>query len=112
MPRSTAKFRVDKSARGPSVQPATPQAEEVEDIVPGRLTKTQWTDLSIQEDADDTVGEIMEELLSKVMEGCFEVYIKNQVNVETILPSYSTQLVITHTTCTVYVINLFCLLCS
>ncbi|XP_034548591.1 uncharacterized protein LOC117819383 [Notolabrus celidotus] len=86
MPRSAAKIQVDKRGRRSSAQVTTPSAEdgevevevEVKDSVPGRLTKTQWTD-QFQEDPCDLVGEIMEELLSKVMEGCFNVDLKRQL---------------------------------
>ncbi|CAJ1068521.1 uncharacterized protein LOC117819383 [Xyrichtys novacula] len=81
MQRSAAKTQADKRRRGSSAQATTPPEEsvEVEDIVPGCLTKTQWTDLLLREDSDDIVGEIMEELLSKVLDSCFKVYIKRQV---------------------------------
>lgn len=75
MPRSATKSQADKRNRS-SVR-VTPLPTQ-DDIIPGRLTRAQWTDM-LMEDADETVGEIMEELMTKVMEGCLKVYIERQV---------------------------------
>ncbi|TKS78851.1 hypothetical protein D9C73_012322 [Collichthys lucidus] len=85
MPRSAAKSRADKTRRRSLVPVAAPPTQELEEeyIIPGRFTKTQWMDMLIQEEADEAVGEIMDELMSRVMEGCLKVHIERQ------LPAYT-----------------------
>ncbi|XP_031592045.1 uncharacterized protein C2orf81 homolog isoform X1 [Oreochromis aureus] len=85
MPRSATKLQTDKRRCRSSVQVISPAAQEQkgEDIIPGRLTRTQWTDMLLQEDADEAVGEILDELLRKVMKGCLDVYTESQ------LPTFS-----------------------
>ncbi|XP_068422999.1 uncharacterized protein C2orf81 homolog [Clinocottus analis] len=83
MPRSAAKSRTEKRNRKLSAHMTPPPTQELEvdDITPGRLTQGQWTDMLMEhaDETDDTVGEIMEELMGKVMEGCFKVHIEKQI---------------------------------
>lgn len=81
MPRSGAMSQADRRGRKSSVQLSPPpmQDQEAQDIIPGRLTQAQWNNMLIQEEADETVGEIMKELMSMVMDGCLMVYVKRQV---------------------------------
>lgn len=84
MSRSSAKSQA--GGRRSSVRVTTPQNQqdlEVEDIIPGCLTRAQWADMIIQEDAEEAVGEIMADLLCHVMEGCFKVHLERQVKQKT-----------------------------
>ncbi|KAE8292304.1 putative protein C2orf81-like protein [Larimichthys crocea] len=85
MPRSAAKSRADKTKRRSPVPVVAPPTQELEEeyIISGRFTKTQWMDMLNQEEADEAVGEIMDELMSRVMEGCLKVHIERQ------LPAYT-----------------------
>ncbi|KAJ3604108.1 hypothetical protein NHX12_028849 [Muraenolepis orangiensis] len=82
MSRSATKSRAGTRAHGASVQVASPQSPlkeppvEVE-VVPG-LTLTQWDDMLRVEETDDVVGEIMEELMERVMDGCLKSYVEKQ----------------------------------
>ncbi|XP_032372374.1 uncharacterized protein C2orf81 homolog [Etheostoma spectabile] len=81
MPRSAAKSQAEKQRPKSSVPVNTPPMPDlkVEDIIPGRLTQAQWTDMLIREDADEAVPVIMEDVLSKVMERCLELKIERQL---------------------------------
>nr|XP_057926599.1 uncharacterized protein C2orf81 homolog [Doryrhamphus excisus]XP_057926600.1 uncharacterized protein C2orf81 homolog [Doryrhamphus excisus]XP_057926601.1 uncharacterized protein C2orf81 homolog [Doryrhamphus excisus]XP_057926602.1 uncharacterized protein C2orf81 homolog [Doryrhamphus excisus] len=79
MSRSAAKAQADKSKAPPRVTPPPPLEPEEEDIIPGCLTQSQWMDMLIQEEAEDVVGEIMAELMTAVMEGCYNVHIERQL---------------------------------
>lgn len=86
MPRSATKVQTDKHRRRSSVQVISPAAQEQkgEDIIPGHSTRTQWTNMLLQEDADEAVGEILDELLRKVMKGCLDVYTESQVKLRSL----------------------------
>ncbi|KAM3611690.1 uncharacterized protein V6R79_022641 [Siganus canaliculatus] len=55
------------------------QEVKEEDIISGCLSRAQWMDMLIQEEADETVGEILEEVLSNIMELCFNLDIERQL---------------------------------
>lgn len=80
-PRSATKSQADKKGRKSSAQVATPQPQDAdeEDTISGRFTRSQWSDMLSQEDSDEIVGEITQELMTKVMKGTLNAYIEKQV---------------------------------
>uniref|UniRef100_A0A493T0M4 Uncharacterized protein n=1 Tax=Anas platyrhynchos platyrhynchos TaxID=8840 RepID=A0A493T0M4_ANAPP len=69
--RSLAQLRGDKSR--PSTATAGPT-----DIVPGRLSEAQWLALLAAEEGDGDVGDVLAELLGRVLEECFQLYLARQ----------------------------------
>ncbi|KAE8628447.1 hypothetical protein XENTR_v10000020 [Xenopus tropicalis] len=70
-----SKSRAEKSRTAA----AAPHPQVSVEIVPGRFTEDDWTSLLVQEDGEEVVGEIVESLLSVVMEKCFNIYLSRQV---------------------------------
>nr|XP_049618456.1 uncharacterized protein C2orf81 homolog [Syngnathus scovelli] len=80
MSRSTSKAQADKGKTPARISPPPSQDPEEEDIIPGCLTQSQWMEMLAQEEADDVIGEIMADLMTNVMEGCYNVHIKRQLS--------------------------------
>ncbi|XP_034451422.1 uncharacterized protein C2orf81 homolog [Hippoglossus hippoglossus] len=78
MPRCAAKSKAGKSKRMPSV-PVTPAPTQELETTPCRLTHTQLNNILIKEERDEIVRDIMDELTSKVMDGCLKVYVERQL---------------------------------
>ncbi|KAE8628449.1 hypothetical protein XENTR_v10000020 [Xenopus tropicalis] len=72
-----SKSRAEKSRTAA----AAPHPQVSVEIVPGRFTEDDWTSLLVQEDGEEVVGEIVESLLSVVMEKCFNIYLSRQAAV-------------------------------
>lgn len=70
---ATSKSRGEKS-RPPTI--ATVRA----DIVPGRLPEAEWLSLLRAEQRDEDVGDILAELLGRVMDECSKAYAAQQVS--------------------------------
>ncbi|XP_068129940.1 uncharacterized protein C2orf81 homolog [Hyperolius riggenbachi] len=76
MPRAQAsKSRADKS-RTVIVAPI-PQVTV--DIIPGRFTEDDWATMVNTEDGEEVVGDIVDSLISRVMEECYKVYLERQL---------------------------------
>nr|XP_060635471.1 uncharacterized protein C2orf81 homolog [Anolis sagrei ordinatus] len=66
-----AKSRAERS-RPPTVP--VPQVE----IVPGRLSESDWVSMLSFEEAEDSVGDLLSVMLDQVMEECYKVYLQRQ----------------------------------
>lgn len=80
MSRAASKSRADKG-RGPATPapPPTTHSQDVVDIIPGRLTQSFWMTMIGQEEGEEVVRDILDDLMTHVMEKCKEVYLKQQV---------------------------------
>lgn len=78
MSRNTSKARAEKVTLAPPPPPT--QAEDEQDSVdPGCLTKSEFLTMMAQEEGEEIVSDILNELMTHVMEKCYDVYIKKQV---------------------------------
>ncbi|XP_017307686.1 uncharacterized protein C2orf81 homolog [Ictalurus punctatus] len=78
MSRNTSKNQAEKVT---SAKPPPPtQAEDVEDSVDlGCLTKSEFLTMIAHEEGEEIVSDILDELMTNVMEKCYEVYLKKQI---------------------------------
>ncbi|XP_035248093.1 uncharacterized protein LOC118213330 isoform X1 [Anguilla anguilla] len=83
MSRSASKVRAEKSRAAPApVLPPPPSPTHHVDrasIVPGHLTKSEWMDMVEQEEGEEVVAELLDELMCRVMEKCYQVYLQRQL---------------------------------
>uniref|UniRef100_A0A8C7W758 Uncharacterized protein n=1 Tax=Oncorhynchus mykiss TaxID=8022 RepID=A0A8C7W758_ONCMY len=52
---------------------------DVVDIVPGRLTESNWVSMLVQEEGEEVVVEVLYEFMNHIMEKCYTVYLQRQV---------------------------------
>ncbi|KAM8932086.1 uncharacterized protein C2orf81 homolog isoform 1-T1 [Lycaon pictus] len=64
-------------SKAEKVRPPTVQVPQV-DIVPGRLTEAEWMALMALQEGEDVVGDILADLLARVMDSAFKVYLTQQ----------------------------------
>ncbi|KAM6180314.1 LOW QUALITY PROTEIN: uncharacterized protein C2orf81 homolog [Erethizon dorsatum] len=69
--RGATRSKVEK------VRPPTVPVPQV-DIVPGRLSEAEWIALMALEEGEDVVGDILANLLARVMDSAFQVYLTQQ----------------------------------
>ncbi|XP_045405858.1 uncharacterized protein C2orf81 homolog [Lemur catta] len=69
--RGVTRSKAEK-ARPPTV--SVPQV----DIVPGRLSEAEWMALMALEEGEEVVGDILADLLARVMDSAFKVYLTQQ----------------------------------
>ncbi|KAK3538547.1 hypothetical protein QTP86_006712 [Hemibagrus guttatus] len=80
MSRNTSKPRGEKGRVTSAQPPPSTQAEDVEDSVdPGFLAKSEFLTMIAQEEGEEIVADILDELMTHVLEKCYEVYLKKQI---------------------------------
>nr|XP_020751518.1 uncharacterized protein C2orf81 homolog isoform X1 [Odocoileus virginianus texanus] len=75
-PRQVRDRGVTRS-KAEKVRPPTVPVPQV-DIVPGRLTEAEWIAFTALEEGEDVVGDILADLVARVMESAFKVYLTQQ----------------------------------
>ena len=68
-------------SKAEKVRPPTVPVPQV-DIVPGRLTEAEWIAFTALEEGEDVVGDILADLVARVMESAFKVYLTQQVGLD------------------------------
>uniref|UniRef100_A0A4X2LMD6 Uncharacterized protein n=1 Tax=Vombatus ursinus TaxID=29139 RepID=A0A4X2LMD6_VOMUR len=69
--------RGQSRAKAEKVRPPTVPVPQIE-IVPGRLNESEWISLMGIEEGEDVVGDVLAELLARVMDAAFKVYLTQQ----------------------------------
>ncbi|XP_017524218.1 uncharacterized protein C2orf81 homolog isoform X1 [Manis javanica] len=64
-------------SKAEKARPPTVPVQQV-DIVPGWLTEAEWMALTAVEEGEDVVGDILADLLARVMDSAFKVYLTQQ----------------------------------
>ncbi|XP_007496974.1 uncharacterized protein C2orf81 homolog isoform X2 [Monodelphis domestica] len=75
--KKTARDRGQTRTKAEKVRPPTVPVPQVE-IVPGRLNEAEWIALVSIEEGEDVVGDILAELLARVMDAAFKIYLTQQ----------------------------------
>lgn len=78
-------------SKAEKARPPTQPVPQV-DIVPGRLNEAEWIAFMSLEEGEDVVGDILADLMTRVMECAFKVYLTQQVGLDLGLPDLSSTL--------------------
>ncbi|XP_053445078.1 uncharacterized protein C2orf81 homolog isoform X1 [Nycticebus coucang] len=78
--RQERQMRGDRGVTRSKAEKARPPTVPVPqvDIVPGRLNESEWMALMALEEGEDVVGDILADLLARVMDSAFQVYLAQQ----------------------------------
>ncbi|TSN86105.1 hypothetical protein Baya_10000 [Bagarius yarrelli] len=80
MSRNTSKPRTEKGRMTSAYPPPPTQTEDLEDTVdPECLVKSECLTMIAHEEGEEIVAEILDELMTRVMKKCDEVYLKKQI---------------------------------
>ncbi|KAJ8363463.1 hypothetical protein SKAU_G00122940 [Synaphobranchus kaupii] len=79
MPPGTPKSRSKRGRASASPAPNQTQNPGTGDVVPGRLTKSEWVTMVTGQEGEEAVSEILDELMCHVMEKCYRVYLYRQL---------------------------------
>ncbi|XP_044537727.1 uncharacterized protein C2orf81 homolog [Gracilinanus agilis] len=80
-----ARDRGQTRTKAEKVRPPTVPVPQVE-IIPGRLNEAEWIALVSIEEGEDVVGDILAELLARVMDAAFKIYLTQQVGIYLLSP--------------------------
>ncbi|XP_055974868.1 uncharacterized protein C2orf81 homolog [Sorex fumeus] len=72
-----ARDRGQTRSKAEKTRPPTVTVPQVE-IVPGRLTEAEWMTMLAVEEGEEVVGDIMTDLLARVLDAAFKVYLSQQ----------------------------------
>lgn len=86
-PQRQARDRGATRSKAEKARPPTVPVPQV-DIVPGRLTEAEWMVLTMVEEGEDVVGDILADLLGRVMDSAFKVYLTQQVSLDRALQTH------------------------
>ncbi|CAM4551626.1 unnamed protein product [Lepidochelys olivacea] len=76
--KMTSRDRVPLSkSRAEKSRPPTVPIPQV-DIIPGRLSESEWISLVTMEEGEDGVGDILAGMINQVMDECYKVYLARQ----------------------------------